>query len=134
MNHAEIINLVQQGVQQALANHTSTVDIDAPPPLTCLPVEEVSLPTTYTSANSIISDVTIQTMQQQIQMMQKMMEMMQQNAIGKKKPRKRQVLTKYCHTYGLCNHTSPECRTPAEGHQNDATLQNRMGGSKRNTT
>ena len=66
-----------------------------------------------------------------MQMMQKMMEMIQQNSKGKK-PRKHEVLTKYCHTHGLCNHSCPECRTPAEGRQNDATLQNRMGGSTRN--
>ena len=45
---------------------------------------------------------------------------------------KRQVLTKYCHTHELCNHTSPECRILAEGHQNDASLQNRMGDSTHN--
>ena len=83
LNHAEIVNLVQQGVQQALANHTPTVHIDAPPPLRCLPSEKVLLPTTNIFVNSVTSDVTIQTMQQQMQMME-MMEMMQQNTIGKK--------------------------------------------------
>ena len=68
-----------------------------------------------------------------MQKIQKMMEMMQQNSKSKKS-RRRQNLTKYCQTQGLCNHSSPECQTPDEGHKMEATLQNLMGGSTRNIT
>ena len=37
--------------------------------------------------------------------------------------------TKYCYSHGLCNHTSKKCRNKKEGHNDDATLKNRMGGS-----
>ena len=39
---------------------------------------------------------------------------------------------KYCWTHGLCNHFSCDCRTKADGHQDGATKENRMGGSVKN--
>ena len=39
---------------------------------------------------------------------------------------------KYCWTHGLCSHNGKECTTPAQGHQEVATLENRMGGSNKN--
>ena len=38
----------------------------------------------------------------------------------------------YCWTHGLCAHAGCNCRTPAEGHQPNATRENRMGGSNKN--
>ena len=35
----------------------------------------------------------------------------------------------YCHTHGACNHTSIACTNQAPGHENEATMTNRMGGS-----
>lgn len=38
----------------------------------------------------------------------------------------------YCHTHGLCRnpkHNSKTCRSPAAGHQKEATLKNMMGGN-----
>ena len=42
------------------------------------------------------------------------------------------IFNRYCWTHGLCTHTSAECRNRAEGHNEQATLTNRMGGSNRN--
>ena len=39
---------------------------------------------------------------------------------------------KYCWTHGLCSHNGRECRYPAQGHQAEATLENRMGGNTNN--
>jgi len=39
--------------------------------------------------------------------------------------------TKYCWTHGLCNHISKECKNKREGHKDDATFKNRMGGSSK---
>ena len=39
---------------------------------------------------------------------------------------------KYCWTHGWCNHYGRDCRTKADGHQDAATRENRMGGSTRN--
>ena len=119
-----------QGVQQALANNqTPAVDVTTPTMIpTCLPaLEETSAPPSRASTNSVTSDLTIQIIQQQ-------MEMMQAQSKSRKQKRRKNNLTKYCHTHGLCNHTSPECRTPVDGYKNEATLQNRMGDSVWNIT
>lgn len=42
------------------------------------------------------------------------------------------IFNKYCWTHGLCTHTGQECRNRAQGHKENATLTNRMGGSNRN--
>ena len=39
--------------------------------------------------------------------------------------------TKYCWTHGLCNHISKERKNKREGHKDDATFKNRMGGSSK---
>ena len=136
LNHTEIINLVQQGVQQALDQQqqlSTPPSLMAPAPATCLPaLEETSEPSSTLSVNSIASDLTMQTLQQNMEMMKKMMDMMNTNNKPKKSRRRNPYLTKYCHTHGLCNHNSPDCHTPAEGHKNEATLQNRLGGSTKN--
>ncbi|GFH49736.1 hypothetical protein CTEN210_06212 [Chaetoceros tenuissimus] len=46
----------------------------------------------------------------------------------RRNPRTRRY-TEYCWTHGACNHKSPECRNKAEGHKDEATKNNRMGGS-----
>ena len=39
---------------------------------------------------------------------------------------------KYCWTHGGCNHWGPECFRQANGHQQGASFQNKMGGSVKN--
>lgn len=46
----------------------------------------------------------------------------------RRNPRTRRY-TEYCWTHGACNHKSAECRNKAEGHKDEATKDNRMGGS-----
>ena len=38
----------------------------------------------------------------------------------------------YCWTHGACFHPGHKCRNKAQGHQDNATFQNRMGGSVKN--
>ena len=69
--------------------------------------------------------------------MKQMMEMLQatnSNSNSNRSSRRNPNLTKYCWTHGLCSHSSNECRTKADGHKNNATLQNRLGGSNKNIT
>jgi hypothetical protein len=35
----------------------------------------------------------------------------------------------YCHSHGVCTHSGRNCRTKKDGHKDEATLSNRMGGS-----
>jgi hypothetical protein len=39
----------------------------------------------------------------------------------------------YCWTHGVCQHTGRECKHPKDGHRNDATIFNRLGGHDRIT-
>ena len=41
-------------------------------------------------------------------------------------------LRHYCWTHGHCNHKSSECRNKKKGHKDDATLQDKKGGSTKN--
>ena len=36
---------------------------------------------------------------------------------------------RYCHTYGCCNHWGQNCTAKGPNHKDEATFQNRMGGS-----
>ena len=49
------------------------------------------------------------------------------NSKGKEKQKKKPRA--YCWTHGACAHTSGECNHKAEGHKNDATFKNTLGGS-----
>ena len=42
---------------------------------------------------------------------------------------KKESQNKYCHTHGLCAHTSKDCRTPGPNHNAKATARNTMGGA-----
>ena len=137
INQTELINLVQQGVQQASVT-SSTPPHSSPDytPPSCVPaLEEISTTRSTVSANSVTSDLTMQIIQQQMQMLQKMMKMLQEKTPTTKTSRRRNPnLTKYCWTHGLCSHNGAECCTPAEGHNSTTTLQNRRGDSDKNIT
>ena len=47
-------------------------------------------------------------------------------------PRTGQQWKRYCWSCGCCPHWSKNCPTKKKGHQNEATFQNRMGGSNVN--
>ena len=125
INHTDLLNLVQQGVQMALA--------EKEPPTDTLTTTET---TQKGEANSVTSDLTLQTLQNQMELMTQMMETMKimqnsqtvQTTKKKRNPNQR----KYCWTHGLCSHSGADCRSPAEGHKAEATLQNRMNGSVKN--
>ena len=129
MNHADLINLVQQGVQMAMAENNSNSTPTTTSNLTAMQQDSV---------NSVTSDITLQTLQTQMDLMKQMMETMKAmqgsvgNNSGNKKGKRNPNQTKYCWTHGMCSHTGVDCRTPAEGHKADATAANKMGGSMRN--
>ncbi len=45
------------------------------------------------------------------------------------RPRGRRTTNKYCYTHGACAHTGFECTNKKEGHKDEATFANKMGGS-----
>jgi len=119
INQTELLNLVQQGVQMALSEKETTT----------------STPHSNShSVNLVTSEITIQTLNQQMELMQQMMETLKgfQTSNTSQKKRRNPNQSLYCWTHGLCSHKSQDCRTPADGHQSTATLNNRMGGSSKN--
>ena len=42
--------------------------------------------------------------------------------------RKSQSAEKYCHTHGICFHSSKKCKNKGPDHRNDATLKRKLGG------
>ena len=129
MNHADIINLVQQGVQMAMTESSSN---------STATTRDNYMEGHHDSVNSATSDITLQTLQTQMNLMKQMMETMQtmqsnmSGNSGGKKGKRNPNQSKYCWTHGMCNHHGADCRTPAEGHKKDATAADRMGGSVRN--
>ena len=76
--------------------------------------------------------ITIKSLQQKIKdlkdIVSKLTKNQTQNQVTlrtKKKPRK------YCWTHGWCAHAGTECQTKADGHKDEATLQDKMGGLTR---
>ena len=45
--------------------------------------------------------------------------------------RKRRNTTKYCWSHGACAYSSADCNNKKQGHQDEATFKNKMGGSTR---
>ena len=115
INHTEILNIVQQGVQMALEEKSLTT------------ITPSSNDITKESANSMASDLTLQTIQQQMELMKQMVVTMKSlqppSTTQTRRSRRNPNQTKYCWTHGLCSHTGADCRTPAEGHIAHATLQ-----------
>lgn len=123
INHADIVNLIQQGVQLAMVEKESLNN-------TCIATDYSSH---QESANSVTLDITLQTLQQQLDLMKQMMEAMQNMNQSKNSNKKRNPnQTEYCWTHGLYNHTGNQCRTPADRHVKEAMVSNRMGGSIKN--
>ena len=149
INRDQVLNLVLDQVMQVLQdlappNPPPTIpqedEREEPPPLaTSRASDEVSQ-----AANSAVSDVTMQSMQRQLDLMQTMMmqclPVNDNNTQGRRSTRSNRSSTqprnpnqcKYCWTHGWCNHFGRDCCSKAEGHKDEATKENRMGGSTRN--
>ena len=103
-----------------------------------------TVPSIHMVENEVTSDITPPsvpsvniTQQDQIQL--KMLQILERidKKLDNRAPssaaspkRKRRVMDCYCWTHGAGNHTSTDCRNKKEGHKDNATFSNRMGGSK----
>ena len=134
MNRDQVMNMVSEGLQTVVG------EFQPPPPLYHPQVTEEQQEATPSlsssdmgySANSTVSDFTIQTLQRQMEMMQSMMSQMNQmnnnnssnnynrniRSNGGRNPNQ----SKYCWTHGRCSHTGQECRVKADGHKDEATI------------
>ena len=82
-------------------------------------------PHTYHSANATQQDNIQLKMLQILERIDNKLDERSDN----KRARPRRVLDFYCWTHGAGNHKSGDCRNKKEGHKDNATIDNRMGGS-----
>lgn len=139
---ANIAQQVVEGLQDFLGTQTEATAVPDPPPP---PPPNAMM---QQMANAVTEQTLIPQLLQQMQAMQtqhleQMQTIMSQLNPGTQAPNnnrnrrqqfRRNMLntSKYCWTHGACNHHGRECRHKAEGHQDEATFDNRMGGSNRN--
>ena len=148
LNREQVMNMVSEGVIQTLQ------DLQPPPPMDDHPSFSASEPmdsqpslvhtdATSHSINSTVSDITMQSLQRQMELMQSMMmQCLQGNSPqGTSFQRSSRQPThqprnpnqsKYCWTHGWCSHFGRDCRSKSDGHRDEATKNNRMGGSTKN--
>ena len=138
---ANLVEQVVQGIQNAIHTNEPTADIEQPtlqhiPPTEPPPVCPQALPPqnmafTATSMHPKFLQQFQAMQQMQFDHMQKMMEQMTNmtNNTNNNNGKKKRTTNKYCWTHGACAHSSKDCRSKADGHQDEATFQNRMGGS-----
>ena len=158
LDRTEAMNMVTDGVVQAFqhiqpprleetqsntvtTNNTNATLTVEPPPLETYNNQSQSINATT------VSELTVQTFQRQMDMLQAMMKQMQCMPINpatntrtfRRGRRNQHSATvprnpnqcRYCWTHGLCSHFGRNCRSKAEGHQDEATTDNCMGGSVR---
>ena len=99
-----------------------------------------SVPSLQSSEVDVNSDITPQTEHsvnatQQDKIQLKMLQILERidSKLDASNPndrkRIRRILDHYCWTHGAGNHKSCDCRNKKEGHKDNATFDNRMGGS-----
>ena len=139
---ANLVEQVVQGIQNMIQTNKPTTTNEQPtldhmPPMEPPPVCPQALPTnnmafTATSMHPQFLQQFQAMQQMQFEQMQKMMEQMtNMNTNTNNNGKKKRTTNKYCWTHGACAHLSKDCRSKADGHQDDATFQDRMGGSTR---
>jgi hypothetical protein len=73
------------------------------------------------------------TLLQQMKEIQDMMQKMQQQMETPTNRHRRQITrrnkSKYCWSHGACSHTSSTCNNKIDGHKDEATFDNKLGGS-----
>ena len=131
----EIVNHVTNDIQA----HLNV--IQGPPP--SLPPPPVTPdPTPEPAAQHVTTDAMVNQLIQQNQEMMRILVAATNNRNNRRRPRPSTGprpgqptrplparINKYCWTHGRCNHTSNSCESKAPGHQNEATMENKIGGS-----
>ena len=139
----ELLTVIQSAMETAsVAPSMAPSDISSVTPL--FPQQA---PSFQQQANSVQGDPIQLEMLKLLQQMQQMMYSQpppqgnnnsgNTNRGRRRQPRKtpddatfhRAKTDKYCWTHGACSHQSVQCNSKAPGHQDAATLENRMGGS-----
>ena len=122
-DHANLVQQVVEGVQAALR------PTDEENELADEYMENVANMTT--NQQELIPTLLQQMQQMQaiISTMQEKMEKQQAPARKDRRMTQRRNTSQYCWSHGACSHDSKDCRQKKDGHQDDATFENKKGGS-----
>ena len=123
---ANLVQEVVDGVQTALQSSDNSI-------------EDPSTVINQMANNAAQQQILPQMMAQMVQMMEQMNTLQQKLQNNSNPPattptnnprrRRRTNFTFYCWSHGACAHPSHECKSKRPGHQDQATFQNKMGGS-----
>ena len=79
------------------------------------------------------ANATIQSLQNEIRDLKDIVtKLSKQHSKQQPTQQSRRKPRKYCWTHGWCAHEGKDCNSKAEGHKDDATLDNKLGGSTKN--
>ena len=132
-------NLVDEIVSRVTTDIQHHLNIIQGPP----PQEETPEPEPEQLAQHVTTDTIVnQLIQQNQEMMRLLVAANSNNRTTRRRPRPSTGprpgqptrplparINKYCWTHGRCNHTSNACESKAPGHKNEATMDNKFGGS-----
>lgn len=140
-----IQQMVAHAMQDVLDQHMQEMQCQEVPSK-----EENVVPPPVQQANAALQtnseDPVLPLIMQQMKSMQEMMQMMQNNMnnmqntnnfnsnnnnYNRNKGNGGRQERKYCWTHGYCFHSGKECTRKAQGHKDNATVNNRMNGSTR---
>jgi hypothetical protein len=135
--HADIQRMREKGVTNAEGRFAAEMEEFKAYVLQCLDCNKTPEPEPVAAAaTKDPNQVFMETMMEQMKEMKSQMEQLQKRNNNRNKGPPKQP-TDYCwsHGYTFKNakgeaHTSQNCNKPRDGHQRDATKENRMGGSE----
>ena len=135
----EIVNRVATDIQAHLNIIQGPPTLPTPPPAAPEPEPE---PEPEPTAQHVTTDTIVNQLIQQNQEIMRILVANNNNRNVRRRPRPSTGprpgqptrplparINKYCWTHGRCNHTSSSCESKAPGHKNEATMENKMGGS-----
>ena len=117
------VKATEDNILRALKiNHFNDLQPDLKAPTTAVvqPIEPV------------INATTSDSLQAQMLKLLERIEKKLDDGTTKRPPKRkytRKDTSKYCWSHGACTHGSSDCRSPKPGHKNEATFENKMGGS-----
>jgi hypothetical protein len=133
---SEIQNIKNDVVESINSLSLQINDEPFPPTESMPPLEDQQANATMSNQTALIA--AIQELQAQIREMNDKRNINENrgqrrggynNRSGRDANRGRRNTSKYCWTHGACAHFSRDCSSPENGHKNEATFENKMGGS-----
>ena len=132
LHSANLVNEVIEGVKRALepaSEEAAIAEQQAMLHMANMSSQQQAMPDIMTKMMEMMQ----QMQQMQVQMMQQSGHNNSNNTISNNRRnnrnRGRRTTSKYCWSHGACAHSSSECNAKKEGHRDDATFENKLGGS-----